>query len=129
MNQKGLINIIIIGVVVIIIAAAGYFALTRRTAEAPLTNQETQTTKEVTEISNNNLTKEQGSEVRAIPIKVWITDSNQTKEVAKIIEYDVDIIRLPGSMPGYIYVSASDYQIEQLKNKGYKIQIGWVMGD
>lgn len=40
MNKKGFINIIIIGVVVVIIAAAGYFALTRKTAEAPATTQE-----------------------------------------------------------------------------------------
>lgn len=43
MNKNGFINIIIIGVIAIIIAAAGYFAMTRKTAEAPAAIQETET--------------------------------------------------------------------------------------
>lgn len=46
MNKKGFINIIIIGVIAIIIAAAGYFALTRKTAEAPAATQEAESTKD-----------------------------------------------------------------------------------
>lgn len=43
MNKSGFVNIIIIGIIVITITAAGYFALTQKTAEAPAINQEVET--------------------------------------------------------------------------------------
>ncbi|MEK9184010.1 MAG: hypothetical protein AAB890_02975, partial [Patescibacteria group bacterium] len=43
MNKNGFVNIIIIGTIAVIIATAGYFALTRKTAEAPAIIQESET--------------------------------------------------------------------------------------
>lgn len=46
MNKKGFIKIMVIGIIILIIAAAGYFALMRKTAKASITNQKTETTNE-----------------------------------------------------------------------------------
>lgn len=56
MNQKGFANIIIIGVIVLVIGAVGYFVLTRKTAEAPATNQEAETINKVAELTGEDLT-------------------------------------------------------------------------
>lgn len=54
MRKKGFINIIIIGVIAIIIAAAGYFAVTRKTSEAPATSQEVETINKTTELTGED---------------------------------------------------------------------------
>lgn len=55
MNKNGFIKIIIIGIVAIIIATVGYFAVTQKTAETPTTVQKPETINKTAELPNENL--------------------------------------------------------------------------
>ncbi|MEK9184007.1 MAG: PsbP-related protein [Patescibacteria group bacterium] len=78
MNKNGFVNIIIIGIIAIIIATAGYFALTRKIAEAPATNQETEIATE-TDNWETYRNEEYGFKVKVPP----------QAEVGRIVESDL----------------------------------------